>query len=84
MSAITGNHAQLLAVRLELLPRIPDLADTQVPFRAEADVVLKAVRKRLNPSLEIEAFRAEPDHLAKRSASTGATRSRCLKPGGFG
>jgi hypothetical protein len=45
------HDAQLLAVCLELLRRIPKLADTQVPFGTEADVVFKAVGKWLNPSL---------------------------------
>ena len=49
-----GQHGHLhqpLTVRLELLPRVPNFADTQVPFRSEANVVLEAVRKRLDSSL---------------------------------
>jgi hypothetical protein len=46
-----GQRAQPLAVRLELLTGVPDLAHTQVPFRTEADVLLKTVRKSLNSSL---------------------------------
>ena len=32
---------QPLTERLELLPRVPDFADTQVPFRPEANVVIE-------------------------------------------
>ena len=36
------NRHQTLAEGLELVPRVPDLADLKVPIRTEADVVVEA------------------------------------------
>src|SRR5680860_1195657 len=47
-----GQHRhELLAERLELLPRVPDLAHPEVPFRAEADVVIEPLGRKLHSGL---------------------------------
>jgi hypothetical protein len=42
---VVQHRLQTTAERVELLPRIPDLADAQVPLRAESDVMGEALRR---------------------------------------
>jgi hypothetical protein len=50
MSANTGITLNCLPYASKCSRDSPDLADTQVPFRAETNVAVEPVRKRLNPS----------------------------------
>src|SRR5256885_2593962 len=59
LDANVGQYRhQTLAERVELLPRIPDLTDSEAPARTESDVVGKPVRRPLAPGIlqPLDAF----------------------------
>ena len=70
-----GQHRhKALTERLELLPRVPDLADAEVAVRTEGDVVLEPVRRPVAGVIKT----AEGFVVLLRSHIRGVKRTRTL------
>jgi hypothetical protein len=75
LNADTGeDRHQALPERLELLPRVPDLADAKVAVRTETDVVVEPGRCTTGPRSVRTAGEMKRCRLQRRRMRSSCTR----------